>query len=129
GCGGSSQLRMLPRRQGSRPNRRQKTCGIVLPLIEPIEIASIFVKALESCRLTATAPAAISRDESSRWAGTQATRNAPPPVQRGFRQMDQNMKTFSQKPAEVTKKWVLIDATDLVVGRLAALVASRLRGK
>jgi large subunit ribosomal protein L13 len=43
--------------------------------------------------------------------------------------MDQNMKTFSQKPAEVTKKWVLIDATDLVVGRLAALVASRLRGK
>ena len=39
------------------------------------------------------------------------------------------MKTFSQKPAEVTKKWVLIDATDLVVGRLAALVASRLRGK
>ncbi len=39
------------------------------------------------------------------------------------------MKTFSQKPAEVTKKWVLIDATDLVVGRLATLVAKRLRGK
>ena len=39
------------------------------------------------------------------------------------------MKTFSQKPAEVTKKWVLIDATGLVVGRLAAFVASRLRGK
>ncbi len=39
------------------------------------------------------------------------------------------MKTFSQKPAEVTKKWVLIDATDLVVGRLASLVAYRLRGK
>lgn len=39
------------------------------------------------------------------------------------------MKTFSQKPAEVTKKWVLIDATDLVVGRLATVVASRLRGK
>ncbi len=39
------------------------------------------------------------------------------------------MKTFSQKPAEVTKKWVLIDATDLVVGRLATLVAMRLRGK
>ena len=33
------------------------------------------------------------------------------------------------KPAEVTKKWVLIDATDLVVGRLATLVAYRLRGK
>ena len=39
------------------------------------------------------------------------------------------MKTFSQKPAEVTKKWVLIDAEGLVVGRLASLVANRLRGK
>ena len=39
------------------------------------------------------------------------------------------MKTFSQKPAEVTKKWILIDATDLVVGRLATIVAYRLRGK
>ena len=39
------------------------------------------------------------------------------------------MKTFSAKPAEVTKKWVVIDATGLVVGRLAALVANRLRGK
>jgi len=39
------------------------------------------------------------------------------------------MKTFSAKPAEVTKKWVLIDASGLVVGRLATLVAMRLRGK
>jgi large subunit ribosomal protein L13 len=39
------------------------------------------------------------------------------------------MKTFSQKPAEVTKKWVLIDAEGLVVGRLAALIATRLKGK
>ena len=39
------------------------------------------------------------------------------------------MATFSAKPAEVTKKWVLIDATGLVVGRLATLVAMRLRGK
>ena len=39
------------------------------------------------------------------------------------------MKTFSAKPAEVTKKWVIIDATGLVVGRLASLVAMRLRGK
>ena len=39
------------------------------------------------------------------------------------------MKTFSAKPAEVTKKWVLIDAKGLVVGRLASLVALRLRGK
>jgi large subunit ribosomal protein L13 len=39
------------------------------------------------------------------------------------------MKTFSAKPAEITKKWVVIDATGLVVGRLATLVAMRLRGK
>jgi len=39
------------------------------------------------------------------------------------------MKTFSQKPADVVKKWVLIDAEGLVVGRLATLVANRLRGK
>ena len=39
------------------------------------------------------------------------------------------MKTFSAKPADVEKKWVMIDANGLVVGRLAALVALRLRGK
>lgn len=39
------------------------------------------------------------------------------------------MKTFSQKPAEVTKKWVLIDAEGLVLGRVASIVANRLRGK
>jgi large subunit ribosomal protein L13 len=39
------------------------------------------------------------------------------------------MKTYSAKPAEVEKKWVLIDAENLVVGRLATLVAMRLRGK
>ena len=39
------------------------------------------------------------------------------------------MKTFSAKPAEITKKWIVIDATGLVVGRLATLVAMRLRGK
>ena len=39
------------------------------------------------------------------------------------------MKTFSAKPAEVTKKWVVIDAKGLVVGRLATIVAMRLRGK
>ncbi len=39
------------------------------------------------------------------------------------------MKTFSLKPAEVDKKWVVIDAQGLVVGRLATIVAMRLRGK
>jgi large subunit ribosomal protein L13 len=39
------------------------------------------------------------------------------------------MKTYSAKTAEVDKKWILIDAEGLVVGRLAALIANRLRGK
>jgi large subunit ribosomal protein L13 len=39
------------------------------------------------------------------------------------------MKTFSAKPAGVEKKWVVIDATGLVVGRLASIIALRLRGK
>ncbi len=39
------------------------------------------------------------------------------------------MSTYSAKPAEVEKKWVVIDAAGLVVGRLASLVAMRLRGK
>jgi large subunit ribosomal protein L13 len=39
------------------------------------------------------------------------------------------MKTFSAKPAEIDKQWVVIDADGLVVGRLAALIATRLRGK
>jgi large subunit ribosomal protein L13 len=39
------------------------------------------------------------------------------------------MKTYSARPAEVEKKWVMIDAEGLVVGRLAAIVAARLRGK
>ena len=38
-------------------------------------------------------------------------------------------QTRSIKPAEVKKDWVLIDADGLVLGRLAALVANRLRGK
>jgi large subunit ribosomal protein L13 len=39
------------------------------------------------------------------------------------------MSTYSAKPAEVEKKWVTIDATGLVVGRLASVIALRLRGK
>ncbi len=38
-------------------------------------------------------------------------------------------RSFVAKPAEVEKKWVVIDGTGLVVGRLAALIALRLRGK
>lgn len=39
------------------------------------------------------------------------------------------MKTYTAKPAEVENKWVVIDADGAVVGRLAAFIAMRLRGK
>lgn len=39
------------------------------------------------------------------------------------------MKTYSAKPSDIEKKWLLIDAEGLVVGRLAAFIAARLRGK
>ena len=39
------------------------------------------------------------------------------------------MKTFVAKPGEVEKGWIVIDADGLVVGRLAALIATRLKGK
>jgi large subunit ribosomal protein L13 len=38
------------------------------------------------------------------------------------------MKTYNA-PADVEHKWVVIDATDVVIGRLASYVAKRLRGK
>ena len=39
------------------------------------------------------------------------------------------MRTYVAKAGEVEKKWILIDADGLVVGRLAALIATRLKGK
>ncbi len=38
-------------------------------------------------------------------------------------------KTISTKTAEIEKKWIVIDADGLVVGRLASIIAMRLRGK
>ena len=60
---------------------------------------------------------------------TQATRNAFPSSDGRSEPKAKTMTTFSQKPADVVKKWVLIDAEGLVVGRLASIVANRLRGK
>ena len=40
-----------------------------------------------------------------------------------------DMKTYSAKATDIEKKWIEIDATGLVVGRLASIVALRLRGK
>jgi large subunit ribosomal protein L13 len=39
------------------------------------------------------------------------------------------MKTFSATPADIDKQWILIDAEGVVLGRLASIIAMRLRGK
>ncbi|MDR2765924.1 MAG: 50S ribosomal protein L13 [Holosporaceae bacterium] len=39
------------------------------------------------------------------------------------------MRTFSLKSAQIKKDWVVVDAKDLILGRLSSIVASRLRGK
>jgi len=39
------------------------------------------------------------------------------------------MRTYSAKPADVERKWYVIDAEGVVLGRLASVIATRLRGK
>ncbi len=39
------------------------------------------------------------------------------------------MRTYSPKPGDVTRNWHVIDATDVVLGRLASQTARLLRGK
>jgi large subunit ribosomal protein L13 len=39
------------------------------------------------------------------------------------------MKTYSQKPTEVTRRWVLVDASEAPLGRVATLIAKHLIGK
>jgi large subunit ribosomal protein L13 len=39
------------------------------------------------------------------------------------------MKTYSARPADVEKKWFVVDAEDVVLGRLASVISMRLRGK
>ena len=39
------------------------------------------------------------------------------------------MRTYTPKPGDVEKSWYVIDATDVVLGRLAAQAATLLRGK
>ena len=39
------------------------------------------------------------------------------------------MKTYSAKPTDVEKKWFIVDAEDVVLGRLASQISMRLRGK
>ena len=39
------------------------------------------------------------------------------------------MKTFSATPKDITRKWYVIDATDLILGRMSVVIADYLRGK
>ena len=39
------------------------------------------------------------------------------------------MKTYSQKPSEVSRRWVIFDASELPLGRLATIIATYLTGK
>ena len=39
------------------------------------------------------------------------------------------MRTYTPKPGEITRQWHVIDATDVVLGRLASQTAALLRGK
>lgn len=43
--------------------------------------------------------------------------------------LESPMKTFTATPADIEKKWILIDAEGVVLGRLATIVANILRGK
>ena len=45
------------------------------------------------------------------------------------RKLGRAMKTYSAKPSDIDKAWIVIDADGIVLGRLATVVASRLRGK
>lgn len=40
-----------------------------------------------------------------------------------------NTKTYSQKPSEVTRKWLLVDASEAPLGRIATQIATYLTGK
>lgn len=39
------------------------------------------------------------------------------------------MKTFSATPKDITRKWYVVDATDLVLGRMSSIIANYLKGK
>src|ERR1700722_4952033 len=43
--------------------------------------------------------------------------------------MESSVRTFSPKASEITREWLVIDAEGLVLGRLATVAASLLRGK
>jgi large subunit ribosomal protein L13 len=55
--------------------------------------------------------------------------SGPPCADTFYGNLPMMKTTASLKPAEVEKKWIVIDAENAVVGRLATFIAKRLRGK
>ena len=53
----------------------------------------------------------------------------PRSIERRVPRTSTTMSTHTTKTADIQKKWILIDASGLVVGRLATIIAMRLRGK
>jgi large subunit ribosomal protein L13 len=75
----------------------------------------------------------VVRKELRLTAGRRSPTSAPPADRTNDRpaalHVQPVMKTFSAKPSDIDKKWLLIDADGLVLGRLASIIATRLRGK
>ena len=74
-------------------------------------------------RILLDMPAAPPSNSAQPLRGRLPAAPAPGRIRGGFPKRTE-MKTYSAKPAEVEKKWVLIDAENLVVGRLATIVAT-----
>ena len=51
------------------------------------------------------------------------------PVQNPTKDGLRTVSTYSPKPGDITRNWLVIDASDVVLGRLASTVANLLRGK
>src|ERR1700739_1163119 len=71
----------------------------------------------------------IPHTKNARYCDIAVDRAGANPYMRPSFQEKPAMKTYSAKPTEIDKKWILIDAEGLVVGRLASIIAMRLRGK
>jgi large subunit ribosomal protein L13 len=52
-----------------------------------------------------------------------------PSIRHYERERDTAVRTYSPKPADIQREWLIIDATDVVLGRLAVQTANLLRGK
>jgi large subunit ribosomal protein L13 len=71
----------------------------------------------------------VPHQEDARFLDISVDRTGQEPYTPPSHQEKRAMKTYSAKASEIEKKWVVIDASGLVVGRLASIIAMRLRGK